>query len=1009
MKKLKNILVLLLLGLCLVGCEFGGGPKTYTVTFKDGTEVLETQKVKANDYAVEPDEPLKEGYVFVGWYLDGEEFDFAEEITKNITLTAKWEEDIPGYKIRFVTNGGEELSPLVGLEEGEIVALPTPKKTGYDFLGWYDSEELHPNNRVTMSYRVYDDVVLYANWQAVRVTITFVTNCEVSVPTLETRYLEEITLPTPEREDYDFLGWYLDENKYEETVAGLTDITLTAKWEIRHYTLTFDPDGGTISSLDKNVIENIEASTCVTLPLCTKLNNIFLGWYYTENGVEYRFTNDTPVKKNLTLTAKWDDLSKYDSEYEITYHLDGGDFYKYSSHLEVVKLFLEDVSKYLNKNVTTETFYMEMQDKLSGADGFFNYQKMYEKWSFILSYLQTKVDSNYASLFDEVLINQKLANESVVANEILAFLKKAEITQPSAPYVKSANYANIDVCEGYFDNIKVEAINKYKVGEGLALQIPYKKGYIFDGFYDNANFYGSKYTTIDIVEHSEKVFYAKWIEMKEEYSVTFVMPDGKQEIKTVKYGNLVTEIALDSYGGYELSWYLGREIFDFNTLICEDITLTANWTFLEENIKTLLPDETFDNITLPNIINTNNGIIKISWKTSDENTLSKTGVTNPARCDTKVILTLTMNLNDFVINHEIPIIVKAISFESLTGKQATFGYFFSNMSNYKGLTETAASALDVINYSFARCTEDGVVSISGLTKIPEVLQARKQGVRVVLCIGGYGAVNKTFSDAALTKEGREKFAQAVLDIIEKYHFDGVDIDWEYPGYETGRDTSVDRPNYTNLMYTIRKTLKSVNEDYLVTAAVPGGPWGNSRFDINNLNSILDYFHLMTYDFHNSSKVVHHTALYSSSGTSTGCSVDSTVALFKSLGASPSKLVVGAAFYGRKYVLSEDVENKYMLGSTKVAASGECVTFTQVYNNYIKKVDNVNIFNAFDSTSKAHYIIDKPNRVVISYESTTSLSYKCQYVKANNLGGLMFWDYGEDATGLLINTINNNMK
>ena len=144
--------------------------------------------------------------------------------------------------------------------------------------------------------------LLYANWQAVRVTITFVTNCEVSVPTLETRYLEEITLPTPEREDYDFLGWYLDENKYEETVAGLTDITLTAKWEIRHYTLTFDPDGGTISSLDKNVIENIEASTCVTLPLCTKLNNIFLGWYYTENGVEYRFTNDTPVKKNLIIT-----------------------------------------------------------------------------------------------------------------------------------------------------------------------------------------------------------------------------------------------------------------------------------------------------------------------------------------------------------------------------------------------------------------------------------------------------------------------------------------------------------------------------------------------------------------------------------------------------------------------------------------------------------------------------------------------------------------------------------
>ena len=1009
MKKVKYVLLLIVFSVLIASCAFGNTPSNYTVTFKDGKEVWETQKVAANETATEPSEPSKEGYVFVGWYLNDEEFDFATSITKNITLMAKWEEDIPGYEITFVTNGGSEVSAIRGLEDGEKVLLPTPTKEGYDFLGWYDSENLRPNDRVATSYVVTGDVILYAKWEARLVTITFVTNCEVNVQPLEARYLEEITLPTPEREDYDFLGWYLNDAKYEESVMGKDDLTLTAKWQIRLYTITFDTNGGTIPGLTENKLENIEASTCVELPTCQKENNIFLGWYYEVDGKEVRFTSENEVKGNLTLTAKWDDLSKYEKEYSITYHLDGGDFYQYSSHLEVVTLFLNDVTLFLNKNVNIENFYSEAVNSLTGSTGFFATNNMYQKWSFLLSYLKTTVNSEYANLFSATIVSEKNTNDSVIANEIAAFLKKAEITQTTAPYVKSANYANSDICEGYFNNIKQDAVTKYKVGEGLTLQTPYKKGYIFDGFYNNPEFTGSKYTKIDATEHVEKVFYAKWIEMKDKYTVTFVKPNGEEIIKEVKYGTSVSALSLESFGGYELSWYLGREVFDFNTLICEDIKLTANWTFLKEYLETMLPDETFDNISLPSMINTNNGIIKISWKTSDENTLSKTGVTNPARSDTKVILTLTMNLNGNVITHEIPIIVKAISFESLNGKQAVFGYFFSNMSNYKGLTPTAASALDVINYSFARCTEDGVVSISGLTKISEVLQARKQGVRVVLCIGGYGAANKTFSDVALTKEGREKFAQAILDIIETYHFDGVDIDWEYPGYETGRDTAIDKPNYTTLMYTIRQKLKSVNEDYLVTAAIPGGPWGNTRFEIYNLNSILDYFHLMTYDFHNSAKVVHHTALYSSNGTSLGCSVDSTVALFKSLGVSPNKLVVGAAFYGRKYVLSEAVENSAMLGSTKVAASGECVTFTQVYNNYLTKVDNVNIFNAYDSSSKAHYIIDKPNKVVISYESTTSLAAKCNYVKDNNLGGLMFWDYGEDATGKLINTINNNMK
>lgn len=75
--------------------------KKYTVMFvdEDGSTVSEAQKVTAGELATMPDVPAKEGFVFDGWLdEDGNEFDFDTPITKDITLTAKWEE-AGGYLI----------------------------------------------------------------------------------------------------------------------------------------------------------------------------------------------------------------------------------------------------------------------------------------------------------------------------------------------------------------------------------------------------------------------------------------------------------------------------------------------------------------------------------------------------------------------------------------------------------------------------------------------------------------------------------------------------------------------------------------------------------------------------------------------------------------------------------------------------------------------------------------------------------------------------------------------
>ena len=106
-------------------------------------------------------------------------------------------------------------------------------------------------------------------------------------------------------------------------------------------------------------------------------------------------------------------------------------------------------------------------------------------------------------------------------------------------------------------------------------------------------------------------------------------------------------------------------------------------------------------------------------------------------------------------------------------------------------------------------------------------------------------------------------------------------------------------NYTLLCKQIKETFKKANPDYLVTAAIPGGGNGPYRFDLGNVSKYLDFIHIMTYDMQNSSLGTHHTALYDSSATLSGCTVASSVQTYKSYGVPASKIVIGLAFYGKR--------------------------------------------------------------------------------------------------------------
>lgn len=214
--------------------------ETFTVTFEsNGGSVVEDQTVQEGDKAARPEDPTKEGYTFVGWYVDEElttEYDFDVAVNGNIVLYAKWEEvPVAIYTVTFESNGGSTVESQ-SVEEGKTIIKPTdPTKEGYIFGGWYTDEEL------TIEYdfdtEVTSDITLYAKWEealATIYTVTFESNGGSAVESQQIESGNQATQPDdPAREGYNFVAWYSDQELTEvydfETVVT-SDITLYAKW-----------------------------------------------------------------------------------------------------------------------------------------------------------------------------------------------------------------------------------------------------------------------------------------------------------------------------------------------------------------------------------------------------------------------------------------------------------------------------------------------------------------------------------------------------------------------------------------------------------------------------------------------------------------------------------------------------------------------------------------------------------------------------------------------------------
>ena len=301
----------------------------YTITMDlNGGSGQEKVVYTMTDEDFELPTPTRHGYEFVGWTGEGITTPQTSVIipkgsTGNRTYTANWE--IITYNIFLYKGDGSEAETIHYTVETPDFALQPPTRTGYEFLGWQRLDGYAPGEKqmnVTIPKGTTGDRTYTGCWQAIEYTITLDTSGGNALDAISYAVTSSpITLPTPVRTGYTFLGWTGEGITTPQTSViipkGSTgDKAYTANWQVIEYTITLDTNGGPNVSPIKYTVED-----SFTLPYPLRPGYEFAGWTLDGSGmlpattliIYYGTTGDLHYKAEWRL-----------AEYTITMNLDGG-------------------------------------------------------------------------------------------------------------------------------------------------------------------------------------------------------------------------------------------------------------------------------------------------------------------------------------------------------------------------------------------------------------------------------------------------------------------------------------------------------------------------------------------------------------------------------------------------------------------------------------------------------------------------------------------------------------
>ena len=381
-----------------------------------------------------------------------------------------------------------------------------------------------------------------------------------------------------------------------------------------------------------------------------------------------------------------------------------------------------------------------------------------------------------------------------------------------------------------------------------------------------------------------------------------------------------------------------------------------------------------------------------------------------------------------------------------------WGIYARNYQLSKVQSSGQASRLTELDYAFGVVTADGVCasadpwadwqtpfsaenSVNGVADVAgqpisgnlnQLAELKKKNphLKVLISLGGWSG-SAFFSDAALTAASRQKVVSSCLDMWIKGNmpglaagvaagiFDGVDLDWEWPGSDGNAGNVIrpaDKQNFTLLAAEFRKQLdalgRTTHKRYEISAFLPAAPAKiGAGFEASKIFKYLDFGTVQGYDFHGSWEL--RTNQQSSIHVPRGApdnpdfSLENAVGAWVSQGAPRGDLVLGIPYYGQGWTGVTGGGNGLFAPATGPAA-GTWAPGTEDYKvlatlpaQGYKLYRDPRAGNSWLFNGTTFWTFDDPAQVL----------QKTAFIRQQRLGGAMMWSLdGDDTHASLTRTV-----